>query len=408
MNAYRHRELRHLLQQTLRQTPVTVISGLRQAGKSTFLQNEPVVSEGRAYSTLDDFDALESARAEPQKFLGRADRLALDEAQRLPELFLPLKRAVDEDRRPGRFVLTGSANLLLLKQVADSLAGRAFYAVMHPLNRRELLGRLEQPPVLARFLTDGRWPTVDVPPMDEVEVLRGGFPEVALNPEVNRQLWFDGFERSYLERDVRDLRRVEDLASFRRLLRLCAFRVGNVLNASGLARDVKLSEATVRRHLDLLETLMVIHRLPPFLGNRSSRLIKSPKLYFADSGLAAHLAGVIALGASPLEPLRGALLENFVLQNLMAALEPHLIGVRFYFWHEQSRQEVDLVIEHGRKVLAIEVKAKGRVETGDTKGLRDFVQRTPDCRAGVLTYFGREVISLGDRLWAVPLHVLLG
>lgn len=408
MNRYRPRELRHLLQQTLRQTPVTVISGLRQAGKSTFLQNEAQVCENRAYSTLDDFDALESAQADPGRFLCRAEQMALDEAQRLPELFLPLKRAVDEDRRPGRFVLTGSANLLLLKQVADSLAGRAFYAVLHPLNRRELLGRLEQPPVLARFLTDGKWPEVDLPPLDEAEVLRGGFPEVALNPEVNRQLWFDGFERSYLERDVRDLRRVEDLAAFRRLLRLSALRVGSVLNASGLARDVKLSEATVRRHLDLLETLMVIHRLPPFLGNRSSRLIKSPKLYFADSGLAAHLAGVLELGASPLEPSRGALLENFVLQNLMAALEPHLIGVRFYFWHEQSRQEVDFVLEFGRQVVAIEVKAKGRVESGDVKGLQDFLQRTPDCVAGVLGYSGREVLPLGDRLWAVPLQVLLG
>ncbi|MCP5519467.1 MAG: ATP-binding protein [Verrucomicrobiales bacterium] len=408
MNIYRHRELRHLLRQTLRQTPVTVISGLRQAGKSTFLQNEPEVAAGRAYATLDDLDALESARAEPDRFLGRADKFALDEAQRLPELFLPLKRVVDQNRLPGRFVLTGSANLLLLKRVADSLAGRAFYAVMHPLNRRELLGRLEEPPVLAHFFTTGKWPEVQVPSLDEVEVLRGGFPEVALNPEVNRQLWFDGFERSYLERDVRDLRRVEDLASFRRLLRLCALRVGNVLNASGLARDVKLSEATVRRHLDLLETLMVIHRLPPFLGNRSSRLIKSPKLYFADSGLAAHLAGVTELAASPLEPLRGALLENFVLQNLMAALEPHLIGVRFHFWHEQGRQEVDFVVEHGRRVIAIEVKAKGRVESGDTKGLQDFVQRTPDCLAGVLTYSGRELLPLGERLWAVPLHMLLG
>lgn len=407
MISYRKRELGHLVRQTLRQTPVTVISGLRQSGKSTFLEHEPGVAEGRLYCTLDDLDTLEKAQAEPREFLAQAPAMAVDEAQRLPGLFLPLKRTVDQDRRAGRFVLTGSANLLLLKRVADSLAGRAFYAVMHPLNRRELLGTLEAPPAVARFLADGVWPKVEAPPLNETEVLRGGFPEVALGAAVNRRLWFDGFERSYLERDVRDLRRVEDLAGFRRLLRLAALRTGGVLNVSGLARDAQMSEPTARRHLDLLETLMVIHRLPPFLGNRSSRLIKSPKLYFADSGLAAHLAGVTELGISPAEPLRGALLENFVLQNLMAALEPHLIGVRFYFWHEQGRQEVDFVIEHGRRLVAVEVKAKGRLQMDDTQSLRDFLRRTPACVAGVLTYFGEQIMPLGDKLWAVPLHQLL-
>jgi predicted AAA+ superfamily ATPase len=407
MISYRKRELGHLVRQTLRQTPVTVISGLRQSGKSTFLEHEPGVTEGRLYRTLDELDTLEKAQAEPREFLNQAPALAVDEAQRLPGLFLPLKRVVDQDRRAGRFVLTGSANLLLLKRVADSLAGRGFYAVMHPLNRRELAERLEAPPMLARFLSEGAWPKTDVPTLNEGEVLRGGFPEVALNTGVNQRLWFDGFERSYLERDVRDLRRVEDLAGFRRLQRLAALRTGGVLNVSSLSRDAQMSEPTTRRYLDLLETLMVIHRLPPFLGNRSSRLIKSPKLYFADSGLAAHLAGVTEVGTSSAEPLRGALLENFVLQNLMAALEPHLIGVRFYFWHEQGRQEVDFVIEHGSKLVAVEVKATGRLNMDDTRSLRDFLRRTPSCVAGVLTYFGQDVMLLGDKLWAVPLHLLL-
>ncbi|HRI13813.1 MAG TPA: DUF4143 domain-containing protein [Verrucomicrobiota bacterium] len=150
-----------------------------------------------------------------------------------------------------------------------------------------------------------------------------------------------------------------------------------------------------------------MHRLPPFFGNRSKRLIKSPKLYLADSGLAAHLAGVAQVGTSSAELLRGALLENHLLQNLMAALEPHLIGVRLYFWHEQGRQEVDFVIEHGCKLVAVEVKATGRLEGSDTNSLRDFVRRTPECMAGVLTYFGQELLPLGEKLWAVPLHGLL-
>ncbi len=262
MNFYLPRELGHLVRQTLEQTPVTVISGLRQSGKSTFLRHETGVAEDRQYATLDDLDALEQAQTQPREFLVQAPRMSVDEVQRLPELFLPLKRTVDENRLAGRFVLTGSANLLLMKRVADSLAGRVFYATLHPFNRRELLGILGEPPALVHFLRTRAWPRRSVPALTENEILRGGFPEVALNASLNRQLWFDGFERSYLERDVRDLRRVDDLAGFRRLLRLAALRVGNVLNISGLSRDTQLAEATARRHLDLMETLMVIQRLP--------------------------------------------------------------------------------------------------------------------------------------------------
>lgn len=405
---YHAREMRPLLERLLKQTPVVVLSGLRQSGKSTSLRHEPVLAEGRRYLTLDNLDVADQAQREPWQLVNSASKLALDEIQRAPGLFLPVKRAVDEDRRAGRFVLSGSANLLLLEKVADSLAGRSFYLTMHPLNRRERLGRLDHPPAIVRFLADGAWPTLDMPPLDEAEVLRGGFPELALNPELEAGVWFEGYEKTYLERDVSSLRRIEDLAGFRRLTRLAALRLGGVLNLSGLARDVQLPATTVTRHLDLLEAMCLIRRVPPFLGNRSKRLIKSPKLYFADSGLAAHLAGVTEVGTSSAEPLRGALLENFVLQNLMAALEPHLIGVRFYFWHEQGRQEVDFVIEHGRKLVAVEVKATGRLDMDDTRSLRDFVRRTPDCVAGVLTYFGQEVMSLGEKLWAVPLHGLLG
>lgn len=198
-----------------------------------------------------------------------------------------------------------------------------------------------------------------------------------------------------------------DLVSFRRLLRLTALRVGGVLNVNGLARDAQLPEATVRSHLNLLETLMVIRRLPPFRGNRSTRLIKAPKLYLADTGLAAFLAGVSDIGADSAEPLRGALIENYVVQNLVSALEPHLTGVQFFYWHEQGRHEVDLVIEHGRKTLAVEIKASGRVTPDDARALEAFMARTPNCVGGVVAYSGREIVPLGEKRWAVPLPLLL-
>jgi len=384
-----------------------IINGLRQTGKSTLLQFDPVLAAGRSYRTLDDLNTLGQAHTNPQQLIESANALALDEAHRAPELFLPLKQAVDQERRPGRFVVTGSANLLLLKQIADSLAGRAIYVHLHPFNRRELLGRVANPPVLVQFLGNGQWPSVTVPPVTETEILRGGFPEIALNPSVDYALWFEGFEKTYLERDVRDLRRVENLLSFRRLLRLSALRVGGVLNVSNLGRDAHLPESTARAHLDLLETLMVIHRLPPFLGNRSSRLIKAPKLYFADSGLAAFLAGVTDIRSGMPESLRGAIVENYVLQNLRAALEPHLRGINFGYWNEQGRHEVDLVLEYGRQVLAIEIKAASRLAPRDWRGLEAFRAITPNCVAGIVAYAGNDLMPLGKNLWAVPMQVLL-
>lgn len=404
---YRPREASTLIDRALREFPVVVVSGLRQTGKSTLLREDLQMAAGRRYLTLDDLDVLTLARDDPVRLLSSADRLALDEVQRSPEIFLSIKRLVDERRSAGRFVLSGSANLLLHQRTADSLAGRAYYAYLRPLNRRERLSALAEKPALLRFLEGGTWPAVEIDPVTETEILRGGFPEIALDERRDAGLWFDAFERTYLERDVRDLRQIENLVDFHRFLRLTALRVGGVLNVSALARDARLSEATARRYLNLFETLMLVHRLPPFLGNRSSRLVKAPKLFFADSGLCARLAGVNAIGASDADPMRGPLFENFVLQNLMATLEPHRPGIRFYFWNEQGRREVDIVAEFDSKVIALEVKSRGRLHPADFDAIESFIARTPNCAAGIIGYQGREVLPLRPKLWAVPLHVLL-
>jgi predicted AAA+ superfamily ATPase len=417
-----------LLAKLTRQFPVVVVAGLRQTGKSTLLRHEPSLTKGRDYLTLDDISVLALAKEDPERLLRSqgGGNLALDEVQRAPELFLSIKRQVDEARRPGKFILSGSANLLLLEQVADSLAGRAFYATLHPLNRRERFGATGTRPALLQFLdtiagekrnknpntpsgkAEAAWPETKLPRVTEAEVLRGGFPEVALREETDAGLWFDAFERTCLERDVRDLRRIEDLVGFHRLLRLAVLRTGGILNVTGLARDAQMREPTARRYLDLLETLMVLRRLPPWLGNRSSRLVKAPKLFFADSGLAARLAGCDDIGPTTGEPMRGPLFENFVLQNLLATVEPHVPGARFYFWNEQGRSEVDFVIELGAaRVVAIEVKAHGRAQPDDAKHLKKFVAATPACAAGILAYSGEQVLALGERIWAVPLHRLL-
>jgi hypothetical protein len=385
--------------------PVVVLSGLRQSGKSTLLQNEPTLARGHAYRTFDDFATLAAARANPESLL--EDAAILDEVQRCPELLMALKKSVDDKRRPGRFILSGSANLALLGHVSETLAGRAVYFTLHPMTRRELRQTTGRPPFLAKFLNSPALPSSKAEPVSEQEVLTGGLPPVCLGPAEGVAEWFRGYVQTYVERDVRQLSQITDLVAFRTLAQLAALRTAQVLVISTLARDTKLNAVTAGRYLDLLEASFLVRRVPPFLKNRSSRLVKSPKLHFTDSGLAAHLAGVTTLEPGRDDLLRGALFETYVAQNLAALLEAHLPDAQLAYWHEQGRHEVDFVIEAGRKVFAIEVKAATRWSETDLSGLRAFLDRTPACVSAVLAYNGKEAVKLDDKLWAVPMGQLL-
>lgn len=403
--SYLPREIVPRLERALEVMPVVVVSGLRQAGKSTLLQNEPRLGRGRAYRTLDDFPVLAAARADPEALLG--DSAVIDEVQRCPEMLVALKRSVDRGRRPGRFILSGSANLALLGRVSETLAGRAAYFTLQPMTRREIRLAKESPPFLARFIAGPHLPGGAAEPVSGREVLVGGLPPACLAPAGDAGEWFRGYVQTYVERDVRQLSQVGDLVAFRTLAQLAALRTGQVLSISALARDAGLNAATAGRYLGLLETSFLVRRLPPFLKNRGTRLVKSPKLYFSDSGLGAWLAGVDDLDPARGEVMRGALFETYAAQNLAALLEAHLPDARLSFWHEQGRHEVDLVIEAGRRVFALEVKAAARWDERDFSGLRAFLSRTPGCEAAVLAFNGREAVKLGGRLWAIPLGHLL-
>jgi uncharacterized protein len=406
MTAYHPRELAGLVLQALEDFPVVVVSGARQTGKTTFLTRDPAL-RGRETISLDDFATLEAARTNPEGLLAGARHLTIDEAQRAPELLRAIKQSVDRHRRPGRFLLSGSANLALLRGVSESLAGRALYLTLLPFSRRETLKRTAARPVVLDLLdgVEPRTPRGPIP-ITEEEVLAGGMPSVALHQAKRGSLWFLGYEQTYLERDVRELSQVADLIAFRNLLRLAALRSAQLLNISDLGRDAKLSAATASRYLHLLQTSYILSPLPPFLRSRTTRLVKSPKLMMADSGLAAHLAGVRSLSPLADEPLRGALFETYVAQNLAAILAAHLPEAELMFWNVQGRHEVDFVIALGRSVLGIEVKAASRFHDRDLAGLRAFLAKTPHARA-VLAYNGTESVMLEDRLGIVPLGVLL-
>jgi len=405
MTEYMPREIAPRLALASRRLPVVVLSGLRQTGKSTLLQREESIASGRGYQTLDDFATLAAARANPESLL--EDAVILDEVQRCPEILLAVKRSVDEDRRPGRFLLSGSANLAMLSHVSETLAGRAVYFTLQPMTRREVRGKTGESPFLIEFIRSLTMPHGAALPVTEQEVLTGGLPPACLGPADALKEWFRGYVQTYVERDLRQLSQVTDLMAFRTLTQLAALRTGQVLVVSTLARDAKLNVMTAGRYLNLLEASFVIRRVPPFLKNRSSRLIKSPKLHFTDSGLAAYLAGVDSIEPGHDDLLRGALFETYAGQNLAGLLEAHLPDAQLSYWHEQGRHEVDFVIESGRNVLAVEVKAATRWCEGDLSGLRAFLDRTPACVAAVLAYNGRDAVRLEDKLFVVPLGHLL-
>lgn len=402
------REIGEALAAALEDFPVVVLTGLRQSGKTTLLRHDRRFGS-RRYVTLDDFGQLDAARRDPAGFVRTNEPLTIDEAQRCPELLLAIKAEVDRQRRPGRYLLSGSAQIGLAAGVSESLAGRAAYLRLHPMTLREQERRVGKDLLLER-LFEGAHPSTggEVPPLGPERVLRGGMPSVCLGAVRDAAGWFRAYEQTYLERDVRDVARIGDLIPFRNLLRLSALRTSRVLNVSDLARDAKLTTATAGRYLSLLEACFVTRRLSPFLGNRASRLIKAPKLYLEDSGLAAHLAGVEDIGPRADEPLRGALYETFVAQNLVALLSACWPKARLLYWHVQGRHEVDFVVEVGRDSLAVEVKATARFDDTDLTGLRAFLAKTPRCRAAVLAYDGPTTMQIEPRLWAIPLRRILG
>jgi len=335
VNDFLRRWLTPVVERALKASPIVVVTGSRQVGKSTLVQHLGGGGK-REYLTLDDVELLGRARDEPDALLRSDQPLTIDEVQRAPDLLLSIKRAVDRDRSAGRFLLTGSADFRLLKAVSESLAGRALTLQLWPLTRRERAG-LGEPGRWRALLdaSDEDWPALlesgDAEPADWRRAVRtGGYPVPAhdLTDAQDRSLWFAGYTQTYLERDLRELSAVSSLPDFRRLMRAACLRLGNLVNQTELGRDVGLSQATVHRHLNLLETSFQLVRLPPYSVNRTKRLIKTPKLYWCDSGLAMHLA-------NESEP-RGAHLENLVLSDLLAWAGAIPDGPALHFWRTQD------------------------------------------------------------------------
>lgn len=396
-------------EEALSDTPVVLIVGPRRAGKTTLVRK--MGETGRTYITLDDQTTLEAAQSDPTGFIRGLDKAIIDEIQRAPDLLLAIKKAVDEDYRPGRFLLTGSANVLTLPRIADSLAGRMETIRMLPLARAEVEGRA---PTFLERLFDGKLQGQKdaVVDGDLVQlVLLGGFPEaINRDSERRRQDWLRSYLTSILTRDLRDIAEIEKLTELPRFVRLLAESSGQLVNYSHFGSSINVNYKTSQRYAWLLEQVFLISTVQPWFTNALKRIGKTPKLHFLDSGLLATVRGLTFDRIKVDRGLFGALLESFVFSEVLKLMTASDLRLTPHHFRDRDMREVDIVLERDDGMIAgIEVKASATVKADDFSGLRALAEACGDRFAfGAVLYDNADVVPFGDRLAAAPLSCLWG
>jgi len=395
--------------EALADSPVVLVHGPRQCGKTT-LARAVGDAAGYAYLSFDDDVLRASAQTDAMGFVANLpDKVVLDEVQRVPQLFAALKSAVDRDRRPGRFILTGSANVLLLPQLADSLAGRMEILRLHPLAQAELAGKA--PGFLDALFGKG----FKAGPQERLgkelaeRIAAGGYPAALVRTSPRRRaVWYRDYMETLVQRDVRDMARIHALDALSRLLSLAAGQTARLLNVADLAAPFQLSRPTIRAYVTLLARVFLLEELPPWHNNRLSRLIKTPKLHLGDTGLACSLLGLDAAALAADRPMLGQFLETFVFQELRRQASWQDEPVAFHHFRDKDGLEVDIVLERGgQRVGGVEVKASATVTTSDFRGLRKLRERAGGhFDAGVVLYDGEVTAPFGDGLYAVPIRSL--
>jgi predicted AAA+ superfamily ATPase len=414
------RHLRPLLRKALTWSPVALVTGARQVGKSTLARAVAQEEWAAEYVTLDDRLTLDAALRDPDGFLaGYPKPIVLDEVQKAPDLMRAIKKRVDENRRPGRYLLTGSANLMTMKTVSETLAGRVVLFDLEPFSWEEIArtgpaGALD---ILLKCADAGaamrafpRLKTKNRTHEIRQSILRGGFPLPARFGSVEkRRAWFASYRSTYIERDARDLAAIERLPEFSQLLSILALRTGQLINFAQVCRDARLPMMTLRRYCGLLETTYQIFYLRPFLTNRTSSLIKSPKMYLTDPGLACALSNAWTWEDLEAQGRIGALVETWVACELRRWLSYTGPGTQIYFWASHRGKEVDFVLERPDRVLGIEVKLSSRLEAQELAGLSEMRRELGKRMGlGVLAYGGDQVVGIDRNTLAIPFRVLFG
>ena len=387
-------------------TRVVLIVGPRQSGKTTLAKK--MANDSMAYYTLDNATTLEAARQDPVGFVRRIDRAIIDEIQRAPELLLAIKESVDTDQRPGRFLLTGSANLMTLPRVADSLAGRMEVVRLLPLAQSEI--RTAGGSFLRNaFRNEAKGGELIVGDDLMAAVLAGGYPEALSRKTMSRREdWYEGYTQAIIQRDVRDVTQIEQIAQMPRLLRILAEHSGQLVNYSGIGAAIGMNHVTTQKYVGVFESLFLARTVQPWFSNKLKRLAKTPKIHFLDSGLLASLRGL------SLDRLRddrgqfGALLETFVFGEVLKLASAADTKFEFSHFRDKQQNEVDIVIEDRRGgIVGIEIKAAATVTNSDFSGLRILADASGErFVSGMVLYDHDKVIPFGERLSAVPISAL--
>lgn len=405
------RNLENRLADAMSDTPAVLLVGARQVGKTTMARWAVDTGLAQRYVTFDTIAARRAALADPEGFIdGLGESAVIDEVQRVPELLIAVKRSIDEDRRHGRFLLTASADVRMLPAVSESLAGRIEILELGPLSQGELNGFSEG---FVDTVLSAEVPIADLPHGSRASLLRrttiGGYPEALRRTSARRRHeWFESYVETVLQREAREIANIAGLADLANVLALVAARSASLLNLANLARDAGMSQSTLRRYFELLRALCLVDLAPPWAINVKKKLVRSPKVFLTDSGLAAHLVGADEARLADEGVLAGPLVETFVLGELRkqigwSAARPVL---RHYSSHAGS--EVDAVLEaRGGRLAGIEVKFSASVSEGDFKGLKDLAA-TAGSRfvRGVVLYTGTEAVAFGKDLMALPMSAL--
>ncbi len=405
------RNIQSAIQAALADTPVILLHGARQTGKSTLMRELAGNTPGMRYVTLDDNTVLSAVASDPAGFIdGLQGPVVLDEIQRAPDLLVAIKSQVDRNRQPGRFLLTGSADIMMLPTVSESLAGRMEIITLWPFSQGEING-VRETFIDRAFAGQASWPTAQPCAMQDLigMMVGGGYPEAYMRKDQSRRrAWFSSYVTAILQRDVRDLAQIDHMAEMPRLLAILAMRTATLLNYSDLSRSLSMPQTTLKRYMALLEATFLVQLLPAWSVNLSKRLAKSPKAMLCDTGLAIHLLGADPARLTQDRELAGQLLESFVAVELRKQASWSATQPSLYHFRALTGQEVDLILESpGGGIVAIEVKAAASASSHDFKQLRFLQQELGErFKCGIVLYTGREAVSFGPALHALPISTL--
>jgi uncharacterized protein len=393
----------------LEDTPVVMVTGPRQAGKTTLVRE--FVDDQRTYVTLDDDTVLAGVREDPAAFLRGVDRIVIDEVQRAPELLRSIKQSVDRDRRAGRFLLTGSANVLALPRVSESLAGRMEVVTLLPLSLIEM--RRTKPSFLSNAFAGkvGKASALLVGDDLTSAILTGGYPEMLGRSGLERrQTWAREYMMALVQRDIRDIADIQKLDQMTRLLLILAQHSGRLVNLSQIGGQIGLDDKTVGKYVTILEQLFILRRIDPWFRNRLKRLVKTPRLHFFDSGLLAAILGATPERIAADRSILGPLLETFVFSEVAKQIRWFDQPCTLHHYRDKEQDEIDLIVESSSGgIVGIEVKAAATVTASDFKGLKKLAAACgDDLKLGVVLYDSDQVVPFGDRMFAAPVSCLWG